>query len=133
MPEVLCRIRAAEDEVRRIAIIDDVEDNLDLLHHMLSASYNVSRYAHGKEALAGLPSNPPDLVILDVSLPDLDGFDVLRMIRKDLGLEMPVIAVTARAMMGDRERCLAAGFTDYISKPILDLDGFLNRIAFHIS
>jgi CheY-like chemotaxis protein len=120
--------------VRRIAIIDDVEDNLDLLFHMLSASYDVSRYAHGKEALAGLPSNIPDLVILDVSLPDIDGFEVLRLIRQERTLSrVPVIALTARAMRSDREKCLAAGFTDYVSKPILDIDDFLNRIAHHIS
>jgi len=119
--------------VRRIAIIDDVEDNLDLLYHMLSALYDVSRYAHGSEALAGLPSNVPDLVILDVSLPDIDGFEVLRRIRQQQALRrVPVIALTAHAMKGDRDKCMAAGFTDYVSKPILDLDDFLNRIAGHI-
>ena len=69
--------------MRRIAIIDDVEDNLDLLYHVLSDLYDVSRYAQGKEALAGLSSNVPDLVILDVSLPDIDGFEVLRRMRQE--------------------------------------------------
>ena len=120
--------------MRRIAIIDDVEDNLELLYHMLAASYEVSRYAHGREALAGLPANVPDLVILDVSLPDIDGFEVLCRMRQERMLDrVPVIAVTAHAMKGDREKCLAAGFTDYISKPILDIDAFLTRIARHIS
>ena len=119
--------------MQRIAIIDDVEDNLDLLYHMLSALYDVSRYAHGNDALAGLPSNVPDLVILDVSLPDIDGFEVLRRMRQQPVLgRIPVVAVTAHAMKGDREKCMAAGFTDYVSKPILDLEDFLNRIAAHI-
>jgi two-component system, cell cycle response regulator DivK len=120
--------------VRRIAIIDDVEDNLDLLYHVLSDLYDVSRYAQGKEALAGFPSNVPDLVILDVSLPDIDGFEVLRRMRQEQALgRVPVIAVTAHAMKGDREKCLTAGFTDYVAKPILDIDDFLNRIAGHIA
>src|SRR5262245_55825822 len=100
---------------------------------MLVASYEVSRYGHGQQALAGLPSNIPDLVILDVSLPDIDGFEVLRQIRQlTVFNRIPVVAVTAHAMKGDREKCLAAGFTDYVSKPILDIEDFLRCIAGHI-
>ena len=65
----------------------------------------------------------PDVVILDISLPEMDGTEILRRIREDSKLrDLPVIALTAHAMVGDREKYLSAGFNDYVAKPILDMN-----------
>jgi CheY-like chemotaxis protein len=73
---------------------------------------------------------PPDLVLLDISLPDLDGYAILNAIRKNPALtRLPVIALTAHAMTGDRDKILAAGFNDYVAKPIDDEAILLNSIA----
>ena len=117
----------------KIAVIDDVEDNREFLYFILSDRYDVIRYGSGGEALSGISVERPDLVILDISLPDINGFDVLAEMRRDTSLSRTrVIAVTAHAMAGDREKCLAAGFDGYVSKPILDVDEFLNGIAKHL-
>ena len=78
-------------------------------------------YENGVDALAGLTAHLPDLVLLDISLPGMDGNEILARIRADERLRrLPVIALTAHAMAGDREKYLAAGFNDYITKPIVD-------------
>jgi two-component system sensor histidine kinase/response regulator len=72
-------------------------------------------------ALEGLAKDRPDLVLLDISLPEMDGTEVLRRIRADAALgQLPVVALTAHAMTGDRDRYLRAGFNDYVTKPIVD-------------
>jgi CheY-like chemotaxis protein len=107
--------------VRRIAVVEDNADNRLLVEAILDGRYALSEYASGPAALAGLLAEPPDLVLLDISLPEMDGTEVLRRIRLDPHLQqLPVIALTAHAMTGDRERYLAAGFDDYVTKPILD-------------
>jgi len=104
-----------------IAVIEDNEDNRILLQALLGDSYRLREYASGPEALADMVHAPPDLVLLDVSLPGMDGVSVLQHIRQVQALEgVPVIAVTAHAMAGDKQRLLDAGFDGYISKPILD-------------
>jgi CheY-like chemotaxis protein len=108
-------------ESPRIAVIEDNEDNRILLQALLGDSYRLHEYASGPEALAGMVHEPPDLVLLDVSLPGMDGVTVLQHMRQMQGLEgVPVIAVTAHAMAGDEQRLLAAGFDGYVSKPIVD-------------
>ncbi len=115
--------------MNRIVIVDDVEDNRDFLFYALNERFEVIGYSNGEDALSRLHTDRPSVVILDLSLPDINGFEVLRRIREQPEFEsMPVIALTAHAMAGDREKCMAAGFTDYISKPILDLDEFTNCI-----
>jgi CheY-like chemotaxis protein len=107
--------------VRRIAIVEDNPDNRLLVRALLEGSYLLSEYETGSEALAGFEHEEPDLVLLDISLPGMDGIAILQRLRSDRRwLELPVIAVTAHAMSGDRERLLALGFDDYIAKPILD-------------
>jgi len=81
---------------------------------------------NGKKAIEWLLQNPgkPDAVILDIMMPVMDGYETLKVIRNDLDLtNLPVFALTAKAMKGDREKCIESGATDYISKPI-----DLNRI-----
>lgn len=113
----------------KIAVVEDNPDNRLLVSAILDERYELSEYETGREAIAGLPESPPDLVLLDISLPEMDGTEVLAWIRKHPDLRsLPVIALTAHAMAGDREKYLAAGFNDYVTKPILDEDILLEAI-----
>jgi two-component system, cell cycle response regulator DivK len=105
----------------RLAVVEDNADNRLLLQALLGDDYDLVEYDNGTSALEGIASNRPDLVLLDISLPGMDGNEILQRIRKDVALRhLPVIALTAHAMAGDREKFLAAGFNDYITKPIVD-------------
>jgi CheY-like chemotaxis protein len=116
-----------------IAIVEDNADNRLLLRALLEATYTLTEYETGIAALAGLLGAMPDLVLLDISLPGMDGLEVLARIRSNASLQhLPVIAFTAHAMAGDREKYLAAGFDDYVTKPIVDealLFGAIARLA----
>ena len=104
-----------------IAVVEDNADNRLLLQAILDGQYDLVEYENGVDALAGLAAALPDLVLLDISLPGMDGNEILARIRADTALRrLPVIALTAHAMSGDREKYLAAGFNDYITKPIVD-------------
>jgi two-component system sensor histidine kinase/response regulator len=105
----------------RIAVVEDNADNRLLLQAILDGLYDLVEYENGSDALAGLNAGLPDLVLLDISLPGMDGNEILARIRADEKLRrLPVIALTAHAMAGDREKYLTAGFNDYITKPIVD-------------
>ena len=113
----------------KIAVVEDNPDNRLLVSAILDDRYELSEYETGLEAIAGLPLNPPDLVLLDISRPEMDGTEVLAWLRKQPQfLRLPVIALTAHAMAGDREKYLTAGFNDYVTKPILDEDVLLQAI-----
>jgi CheY-like chemotaxis protein len=115
--------------MKRIALIEDNADNRLLIRVLLRDRYEVVEYETGSQAWAGLQQLPPDLVLMDLSLPDLEGAEVLNRIRSCPRLgHLPVIAVTAQAMAGDRERFLGLGFTDYVTKPIVDFDLFLQSV-----
>ena len=104
-----------------VAVVEDNADNRLLLQAILDGLYDVVEYENGVDALAGLAARLPDIVLLDISLPGMDGNEILARIRADEQLRrLPVIALTAHAMAGDREKYLAAGFNDYITKPIVD-------------
>ena len=104
-----------------LAVVEDNADNRLLLRALLGERYEIVEFDNGIDALAGLRGSHPDLVLLDISLPGMDGNEILRRIRADDALSsLPVIALTAHAMAGDRERYLRAGFNDYITKPIID-------------
>ena len=105
----------------RLAVVEDNADNRLLLQALLGDQYDLVEYDNGVAALEGIASQRPDLVLLDISLPGMDGNEILQRIRKDVVLRaLPVIALTAHAMAGDREKFLSAGFDDYITKPIVD-------------
>ena len=115
--------------MRTIAIVEDNADNRLLLQAILDGLYELVEYENGADALAGLATSVPDLVLLDISLPGMDGNEILARIRADATLKrLPVIALTAHAMSGDREKFLAAGFNDYITKPIVDETTLLSAI-----
>jgi CheY-like chemotaxis protein len=107
--------------VTTIAVVEDNADNRLLLHALLDGPYEIVEYENGSDALAGLRAARPDVVLLDISLPGMDGNEILANIRADNSLRtLPVIALTAHAMTGDREKYLANGFDDYVTKPIVD-------------
>ena len=105
----------------RLAVVEDNADNRLLLQALLGDQHDLVEFENGVDALKGIAEQPVDLMLLDISLPGMDGNEVLKRIRRDLVLKgLPVIAITAHAMAGDREKFLAAGFDDYITKPIVD-------------
>jgi len=107
--------------VKRILVAEDDAAGRELIRELLELEgYDVRMTADGREALEALRQPPaPDLVLLDIQMPELDGYEVMRRMRAIPGLAtVPVVAFTAYAMAGDRERALAAGFDGYITKPI---------------
>jgi len=115
--------------MKKIALVEDNPDNRLLVRVILESLYQVTEYETGFAALQGLQKEKPGLLLLDVSLPEMDGTEVLRRIRADAGLrDLPVIALTAHAMSGDREKYLAAGFDEYVTKPIVDETLLLDAI-----
>ncbi len=115
--------------MKKIAVVEDNPDNRLLVEAILEDDYQVLEYESGAEGLEGIRTTRPDLVLLDISLPGMDGTEVLAALRQDPELDgLPVIALTAHAMAGDREKYLAAGFDDYIAKPIIDEDLLLGAI-----
>jgi len=119
--------------MKTIAVVEDNPDNRLLVRVILEPAYAVVEYETGGDALAGLRKQQPDLVLLDISLPEMDGEEVLRRIRADESLRaLPVIALTANAMAGDREKYIADGFDDYVAKPIVDEALLLEAIRRHL-
>src|SRR6266571_4524624 len=118
-----------QKHLKTIAIVDDNVDNRIILQTMLE-DYAIREFSEARPALEAMTAQPPDLILLDISMPDMDGFEMLEQIHANEKLRRTlVVAVTAHAMLGDRERLLAAGFDEYVPKPILDLTVFLKRIA----
>jgi two-component system, cell cycle response regulator DivK len=101
-------------------IIEDNENNLELIRFILEQGGYKTRFAMtGLEGVQQVLSIPPDFVILDIQLPDINGLEVLKRIRASkVGKDIPVIAMTSYAMSGDKDKLLAAGCTAYIEKPI---------------
>jgi len=115
---------------RRVAVVEDNEDNRLLVRAILGETCEVVEYPDGPAALEGLRSAPADVVLLDISLPGMDGVEVLREIRRDPALRgLRVVALTAHAMNGDRGRYLEQGFDDYVSKPIVDEEVLLAAVG----
>lgn len=106
--------------MKRILIADDKATGRELVRTILeNDGYEVYEAADGLEAVERARSIHPHLIILDLHMPGLDGFGVVSILRQDSEFaSTPILALTASAMMGDRERALGAGFTGYVSKPI---------------
>jgi CheY-like chemotaxis protein len=104
----------------QILVVDDSAANLKLLRVLLLAEgFRVSTAANAADALAQVAATLPDLVLTDVQLPDLNGLDLARRLKADpRSAAVPVVAVTAYAMSGDKEKALEAGCDAYVSKPI---------------
>jgi two-component system, cell cycle response regulator len=115
--------------IGRVLVIEDDPASLELMFYLLSAhGYVTTTAARGDDGLAAIRSQRPDLVICDIQLPGLDGYAVAAQVKADEMLRtVPLVAVTALAMVGDRERVLAAGFDAYVSKPI-DPSTFVSEV-----
>lgn len=113
----------------RVCVVEDNPDNRLLLQAMLGERYDITEFESGLAALAGLASARPDVLLLDISLPGMDGVELLSRLRADADLaHLPAIALTAHAMTMDREKFLAAGFDGYVAKPIVDEDVLVDAI-----
>jgi two-component system cell cycle response regulator DivK len=104
----------------QILVVEDNERNMKLLRDVLQAAgYRLVEATTGRQAVELAAEHAPDLVLMDIQLPDIDGIEALARFRaQDRLASVPVLAVTAQAMQGDRERLTAAGFDGYISKPV---------------
>lgn len=113
----------------RVLVIEDNRDNLDLMVYLLRAfGHAVSSATDGEKGLALATAERPDLIVCDLHIPRLDGFEVARRLKADPALKkIPIVAVTALAMVGDRDKVLAAGFDGYITKPI-EPEGFVQKL-----
>jgi two-component system, cell cycle response regulator DivK len=105
---------------KKILIVEDNQDNRELVVKVLkNKGFDLAEAVDGEEAIARAVSEKPDLILLDISLPKLDGYEVVRRLKSmEEFREIPVVAFTAHAMKGDREKVIAEGFEGYISKPI---------------
>ena len=114
----------------KILLAEDNELNRDMLSRRLQRrGYDVVIAADGQQAVAKSASECPDLLLLDVGLPIIDGLEVARRIRSDPQLcSLPILGLSAHAMQGDKERALAAGCDDYDTKPI-DIERLLTKIS----
>ncbi|MFA6107720.1 MAG: response regulator [Candidatus Latescibacterota bacterium] len=105
--------------MKKILIVEDVEMNRDLLVQLLEDEYELVQAVDGREGLELAARENPDLILLDIALPEMDGWEVVDRLRADPALRpIPVIAVTAHAMAGDEEKAYQHGCSDYITKPV---------------
>ena len=104
---------------KRILVVEDQEDNRQILRDLLgNAGYELIEAENGEEALAAVARHRPDLILMDIQLPVMDGYEATRRIRTNPGLKsVPIIAVTSYALAGDESKALAAGCDAYVSKP----------------
>jgi two-component system, cell cycle response regulator DivK len=104
----------------RVLVVEDNEKNMKLFRDVLQAAgYSTLEATTGGQAVELATEHVPDLVLMDIQLPDIDGIEALGRLRADeRTASLPVLALTAQAMEGDRERFLAAGFDGYLSKPV---------------
>ena len=120
--------------MKRILIVEDVEFNRDLLVQLLEEDYDILTAADGAAGIELAERERPDLILMDLSLPGIDGWEATRRIKAHEELRhIPIIALTAHAMTGDEEKARESGCDDYLSKPIDEdllfekLDGFLGE------
>jgi CheY-like chemotaxis protein len=105
--------------VAKILLVEDDADNMKLFRAVLTLRGHAIQGLPGGEGLLDLVRGErPDLILLDIQLPGMDGYQLLALLRKEMSMLPPVVALTAHAMSGDRERALAAGFDGYLTKPI---------------
>ncbi len=121
-------------EVAPLLLAEDNESNIETLsNYLVSSGYNLIIARNGIEAIEQTKESNPDLILMDIQMPVLDGLEAIRRLRTYPQLnKIPVIALTALVMLGDRERCLEAGADDYLSKPI-GLRQLIETIESHLA
>ncbi len=104
---------------KRILVVEDQEDNRQILRDLLSSTgYEMVEAENGEEALTVAAAEQPDLILMDIQLPLLDGYEATRRIKANPALaKIPIIAITSYALSGDEEKARAAGCDDYVTKP----------------
>ena len=118
--------------VKILLVEDDVMNREMIARYLTSEGYQVISAGDGANAVLLARKELPDLILMDIQMPGMDGLEATRRIRADSDMpQMPIIALTALAMPGDRERCLMAGATDYLSKPI-SLKGLLAKLETYL-
>jgi two-component system cell cycle response regulator DivK len=115
-----------------ILLAEDNEKNMKLFRDVLrEAGFDTLEATTGRRAVELALAHAPELVLMDIQLPDLDGVEALAQLRRDARTaSIPVLALTAQAMEGDRERFLSAGFDDYVSKPV-DIVALVETVRIH--
>lgn len=108
------------EEARKILVVDDNQDSRELVVKLLkNKGYQIIEAVDGEDALQKAFTERPDLILMDISIPKLDGYEVTRRLKSQEGFKnTPIIALTAHAMRGDMEKALNAGCEGYITKPI---------------
>jgi len=109
-----------QGSAKKVLVVEDDQDNREMVIKVLKHNgYQPIEAVDGHEAVERAKAEQPDLILLDLYIPKMDGYEVTRRLKGDQGLQhIPIIALTAHAMKGDREEALAAGFDGYITKPI---------------
>lgn len=115
--------------MKKVLVVEDVDFNRELVVQLLEDNYEVIEAINGQEGIELAEQEKPDLILMDLSLPVMDGWEATRRLKASNDLcSIPVIALTAHAMAGDREKALVAGCNDYLVKP-LDEEQLLAKIA----
>lgn len=115
--------------MKKVLVVEDVDFNRELVVQLLEDKYHVIEAVNGQEGVELAERERPELILMDLSLPVMDGWEATRRLKANDDLRsIPVIALTAHAMVGDKEKALAAGCDDYLVKP-LDEDELMARIA----
>src|SRR4051794_29630672 len=113
--------KAMPDRRRHILIVEDAVDSLELFTLMLADDFEVTGCTSCTEALSASRARRPELVLMDIAIPEIDGFDCLKHLRALPGMDqLPAVAVTAFAYPADRARCLEQGFQAFVEKPVRD-------------
>lgn len=120
------------DKNIKLLVVDDNEANQSLMGHLLNSwDFNHDIAGNAYEAIELLKTKTYDMVLMDIQMPGMDGYEATRFIRENLKLKVPVIAMTAHALAGEREKCLSYGMSEYLSKPIVEqhLYNFIIKFA----
>ncbi|NUQ80296.1 MAG: response regulator [Bacteroidetes bacterium] len=108
---------------KKVLVVEDLEDNRDFIQQVLSGEYDLIFASDGRMGVAMAKAKRPDLIIMDLNLPILDGWEATRILRSDPGLfNTPIIALTAYTLDSDYMRAMEAGCTDFLNKPIMPAD-----------
>jgi len=103
---------------KHILLVEDEEDNMQILRDLLTADYEIAEAINGEKALAAVAKKRPDLILMDIQLPIMDGYEATRRLKADpASRSIPIIAITSYALGEDERRARAAGCDDFVAKP----------------